>query len=112
MVLELPFLETKLYRPKWSTDLVSRQRLVNRIDPQRKLTLVSAPAGFGKTTLLAEWVAAIPARPVAWVSLDRSDNDPAVFWTYLITALHNIQPGLGDRSRYCDRPSPLPWSRS
>jgi len=77
---------------------VSRPRLINRIYPKRKLTLVCAPAGFGKTTLLAEWVAAVPTRPVAWVSLDQSDNDPAVFWTYLITALHKIQPSLGERS--------------
>jgi LuxR family maltose regulon positive regulatory protein len=62
------------------------------------LTLVSAPAGFGKTTLLAEWVAAVPTRPVAWVSLDQSDNDPAIFWSYLITALQHIQSGLGERS--------------
>ncbi|MGB3493435.1 MAG: LuxR C-terminal-related transcriptional regulator [Elainellaceae cyanobacterium] len=95
---ELPLLETKLYLPKWSADRVSRPRLIDRIDPQRTLTLVSAPAGFGKTTLLAEWVAAAPARPVAWVSLDSGDNDPAVFWTYLIAALQNIQAGLGGRS--------------
>ena len=95
---ELPFLETKLYLPKWSAELVSRPRLLEHINPKRKLTLVSAPAGFGKTTLLAEWVAAVPTRPIAWVSLDQSDNDPAVYWTYLITALHKIQPSLGERS--------------
>jgi len=95
---ELPLLETKLYHPKWSADLISRPRLIDRIQPNHKLTLVSAPAGFGKTTLLAEWVAAVPTRPVAWVSLDQSDNDPAVFWTYLITALRNIQPAVGERS--------------
>ncbi|MEM8808259.1 MAG: LuxR C-terminal-related transcriptional regulator [Cyanobacteria bacterium P01_G01_bin.38] len=95
---ELPFLETKLYLPQWSADRISRPRLIDRIHPQRKLTLVSAPAGFGKTTLLAEWVAAVPTRPIAWVSLDQSDNDPAFFWTYLITALHKIQPRLGERS--------------
>ncbi|MBE7384639.1 MAG: helix-turn-helix transcriptional regulator [Leptolyngbya sp. SIO1E4] len=95
---ELPLLETKLYLPKWSADRVSRPRLIDRIHPQRTLTLVSAPAGFGKTTLLAEWVAAVPTRPVAWVSLDQSDNDPAFFWTYLITALQKIQPSLGERS--------------
>ena len=95
---ELPLLETKLYLPTWSADRVSRPRLIDRIHPQRKLTLVSAPAGFGKTTLLAEWIAAVPTRPVAWVSLDQSDNDPAVFWIYLIAALQNIQPDLGERS--------------
>ncbi|MGJ3246193.1 MAG: LuxR C-terminal-related transcriptional regulator [Elainellaceae cyanobacterium] len=95
---ELPLLETKLYLPQWFADRVSRPRLIDRIHPQRKLTLISASAGFGKTTLLAEWVAAVPTRPVAWVSLDPSDNDPAVFWTYLITALQKIQPDLGERS--------------
>ncbi|MEO0407435.1 MAG: LuxR C-terminal-related transcriptional regulator [Cyanobacteria bacterium P01_A01_bin.135] len=98
MTANLPLLETKLYLPKWSAGLVSRQRLIDRVPLQRKLTLISAPAGFGKTTLLAEWVAASPMRSVAWVSLDQSDNDPAVFWTYLITALQNIQPDLGVRS--------------
>ena len=95
---ELPLLETKLYLPQWSADRVSRPRLIDRIDSQRKLTLVSAPAGFGKTTLLAEWIAAGPTRPVAWVSLDPSDNDPTIFWTYLIAALQTIQPGLGEQS--------------
>ena len=98
MIAGIPLLETKLYLPQWSADRVSRPRLIDCIHPKRKLTLVSAPAGFGKTTLLAEWVAAVPTRPVAWVSLDQSDNDPAVFWSYLITALQKIQPGLGERS--------------
>ncbi|MEL6901773.1 MAG: helix-turn-helix transcriptional regulator, partial [Cyanobacteria bacterium J06606_4] len=98
IALELPLLETKLYRPKWSTERVSRPRLIERLQPQRKLTLVSAPAGFGKTTLLAEWIAAIPTQVIAWVSLDRSDNTPSTFWTYLITALQNGCPGLGVRS--------------
>lgn len=94
-----PLLETKLYLPKWSTDLVARPRLIDRIHPKRKLTLVSAPAGFGKTTLLAEWVAAVPTRPIAWVSLDQSDNDPAVYWIYLIAALYKVQPSLGFKGR-------------
>ena len=65
---------------------------------ERKLTLVSAPAGFGKTTVLAEWLAATPAgeRPAAWVSLDRSDNDPALFWVYFIAALQKVQSGVGE----------------
>jgi len=55
----------------------------------RKLTLVSAPAGFGKTTLLAEWLAANPdnTHTATWVSLDEIDNNPTLFWTYVITAL-------------------------
>lgn len=77
-----PLLETKLYVPKWRTGLVRRARLIERLHQgtERKLTLVSAPAGFGKTTLLAEWLAAAPAAEwrAAWVSLDQSDNDPAL----------------------------------
>jgi LuxR family maltose regulon positive regulatory protein len=89
--------------------LVSRPRLLDRITLQRKLTLISAPAGFGKTTLLAEWIAAVPHRPVAWVSLDLNDNDPAVFWTYLVTALQMMQPGLGARSlQLLQTPQPPP----
>jgi LuxR family maltose regulon positive regulatory protein len=79
---------------------VSRARLIGRLDRaiERKLTLVSAPAGFGKTTLLAEWLAAARAseRPSAWVSLDQGDNDPALFWAYFIAALQKVQPGVGE----------------
>ena len=59
--------------------------------------LVSAPAGFGKTTLLTEWLAAAPAdrRSVAWLSIDQRDNDPALFWTYLVTALQRAAPDVG-----------------
>ena len=109
MIAGIPLLETKLYLPQWSADRVSRPRLIDCIHPKRKLTLVSAPAGFGKTTLLAEWVAAVPTRPVAWVSLDQSDNDPAVFWNYLLTALQKNQPGLGVRSQaLLQSPQPPP----
>jgi LuxR family maltose regulon positive regulatory protein len=63
--------------------------------------LVSAPAGFGKTTLLAEWLAAGPAAPAderlaAWLSLDQGDNDPASFWTYVIAALRTVASGVGE----------------
>ena len=95
-----PLLETKLYTPKWRPGLVSRPRLIERLDQgtERKLTLVSAPAGFGKTTLLAEWVAGTAAsdRPAAWVSLDQSDNDPALFWAYFVAALQTVQSGVGE----------------
>ena len=109
MIAGIPLLETKLYLPKWSVGLISRPRLLERINPTGKLTLVSAPAGFGKTTLLAEWVAAVPTRPVAWVSLDQGDNDPAIFWSYLIAALQKNQPGLGVRSHsLLQSPQPPP----
>jgi LuxR family transcriptional regulator, maltose regulon positive regulatory protein len=91
-------LETKLHVPRRRRGLVARPRLAERLDrgAEAKLTLVSAPAGFGKTTLLAECLAAAPARErcVAWLSLDPSDNRPAVFWTYLLAALQTVAPEL------------------
>src|SRR3712207_2449170 len=64
----------------------------------RKLTLISAPAGFGKTTLLSAWLSDPSAvgRPVAWLSLDSADNDPARFWRYVVTALARLQSGVGE----------------
>ncbi len=90
-----PLLETKLYVPAPQRGLVARPRLAERLNhgTELKLTLVSAPAGFGKTTLLAEWLA--DKRSVAWLSLDPSDNDPTAFWGYLIAALQTVVPGLG-----------------
>ncbi|MBG6215111.1 LuxR family maltose regulon positive regulatory protein [Cryobacterium sp. CAN_C3] len=82
-----PLLETKLYLPQRRHGLVERTRLNERLAGEATLLLVSAPAGFGKTTLLTEWLAADP-RPVAWVTLDASDNDPVVFWSYLVAALN------------------------
>ncbi|UCC65140.1 MAG: LuxR family transcriptional regulator, partial [Anaerolineae bacterium] len=86
-----PLLKTKLYIPPIRPELVSRPRLIERLNAGlgRKLTLVSASAGFGKTTLLSEWVGAC-GRPVAWVSLDEGDNDPIRFWAYFIAALGTI----------------------
>jgi len=92
----VPLLTTKLHIPPGRPELVPRPRLVERLHAglHRKLTLISAPAGFGKTTLLSE-CAARWGRPVAWLSLDRSDNDPARFLTYLVVALQSIEPGFG-----------------
>ena len=92
-----PLLETKLYVPKLRPDLVARPRLSDRLrrGAESKLTLISAPAGFGKTTLLTEWLASTPERAVAWLSLDQKDSRPATFWTYLITALQTVVPGVG-----------------
>jgi LuxR family transcriptional regulator, maltose regulon positive regulatory protein len=61
----------------------------------RKLTLISASAGFGKTTLVSEWIADC-ARPVAWLSLDERDNDPVRFISYLVSALQTIKEGIGE----------------
>ena len=93
-----PLIATKLYVPKLRDDLVARPRLLERLRrADSRLTLVSAPAGFGKTTLLAEWLDTTPGddRAVAWVSLDPSDNEPARFWTYVLTALHGAVRTVG-----------------
>ena len=94
-----PLLETKLHVPRLRRGLVTRPRLSDRLSrgAESALTLVSAPAGFGKTTLLTEWLAAAPAdgRSAAWLSLDQRDNDPALFWTYLVAALQTAADGVG-----------------
>src|SRR5262245_1044813 len=94
-----PLVETKLYMPRLRRDLVARPRLRDRLSrgAQSRLTVVSAPAGFGKTTVLIDWLSAAPAeeQAVAWLSLDEGDSDPALFWTYLITALQTAAPGVG-----------------
>jgi LuxR family maltose regulon positive regulatory protein len=91
-----PLLATKLYIPPVRPDCVPRPHLIERLNKglHRKLTLLSAPAGFGKSTLLGEW-AQQSASPVAWVSLDTGDSDPARFWAYLIAALQTIHEGVG-----------------
>ena len=91
-----PLLATKLYVPSPRPELVQRPRLNERLNAglRRKLTLISAPAGFGKTTLAADWVAGC-GRPVAWLSLDERDNDPTRFLAYLIAALQTITPAIG-----------------
>ena len=96
-----PLLETKFHVPRRRRSLVTRSRLIERlIGADSALTLVSAPAGFGKTTLLTDWLADAPADgpAVAWLSLDQRDNDAALFWTYVIAALQTATPGLGERA--------------
>ena len=89
--MSTPILATKLYLPPPRPNVVLRPRLINRLNEglHRKLTLISAPAGFGKTTLASEWVAG-DKRPAAWLSLDKGDNDPIRFLTYLIAALQTL----------------------
>jgi LuxR family maltose regulon positive regulatory protein len=88
-----PLLTTKLYIPPPRPSLVARPRLLEQLNGGlhlgRKLTLVSAPAGFGKSTLLSAWVARCE-RPVAWISLDKGDNEPQRFLAYLVAALQTI----------------------
>jgi LuxR family transcriptional regulator, maltose regulon positive regulatory protein len=94
-----PLLRTKLHVPQVRRGLVARPRLSERLShaSQPRLTLVSAPPGFGKTTLLAAWLAAEASaeRPVAWVSLEESEREPGSFWTYVVTALDAAAPGVG-----------------
>jgi LuxR family maltose regulon positive regulatory protein len=91
-----PLLSTKLYIPPPRPDLVARPRLIERLEAgtRGKLTLISAPAGYGKSTLVSEWVAR-SKMPTAWLSLDASDNNNPRFFSYLIAALQQINPDIG-----------------
>jgi LuxR family maltose regulon positive regulatory protein len=92
-----PILATKFYIPPPRPKAVLRPRLVERLNEglHLKLTLISAPAGFGKTTLLSEWVASCE-RATAWLSLDEGDNDLARFLVYLVAALQTVEEGIGE----------------
>src|SRR5665647_2965610 len=93
-----PILTPKLYIPPPRSKIVLRARLIERLNEglsaSRKLTLISAPAGFGKTTLVSEWIAGC-GLPVAWLSLDEGDNAPASFLAYLVAALQTIAANIG-----------------
>jgi ATP/maltotriose-dependent transcriptional regulator MalT len=88
---------TKLVAPAPRAGLLPRAGLQSLLEAslQAKLCLVDAPAGFGKTTLLAQWQAVAGGGRVAWVSLEESDNDPIRFWSYLVTALRTVEPQVG-----------------
>jgi LuxR family maltose regulon positive regulatory protein len=92
-------LETKLKRPPVRAESVARGELVELLGAgtARPLTVVTAPPGFGKTTLLAAWSAAEAGR-VAWLSLDEDDNDPARFFVYAVAALRSVEPAIGARA--------------
>lgn len=91
-------LATKFHKPPLLANLVSRQRLLHRLDDGlrqgSRLTLISAPAGYGKTTLIGEWILE-SGLSAAWLSLDEGDNDQARFLNYLVSALRAIEPGIG-----------------
>jgi LuxR family maltose regulon positive regulatory protein len=115
--MDTPLLQTKLYIPRTRPDpgtrlrtsLVPRPRLMERLDAglPGRLTLISAPAGFGKTTLVSSWLEHVNL-PAAWLSLDEDDNDFTRFLTYLIAALQTIQPEVGTEVLALLRSSPLP----
>ena len=94
-----PLLATKLYMPRTRTQLVARPRLLARLEAglAAPLTLIAAPAGFGKTTLVAEWLNRPSPTPrhISWLALDAGDADPIHFLRYLITALQKLEPTIG-----------------
>lgn len=94
--MSTPILATKLYIPPTRPEIVYRSHLTERLNTglQHTLTLVSAPAGFGKTTLVSAWLGEC-AQPAAWVSLDAGDNDHIRFLTYFVTAMQTIAPQFG-----------------
>ncbi|HVK40080.1 MAG TPA: LuxR C-terminal-related transcriptional regulator [Candidatus Kapabacteria bacterium] len=107
----IPLLSTKLHPARTRSFLLPRLRLTEKLDEglHCKLTIIAAPAGYGKTTLLSEW-ARRRNRAAAWLSLDALDNDPVTFWAYFIGALQILQPGLGAASLdalYSDAQPPI-----
>src|SRR6266700_6793057 len=95
--MSTPILATKLYIPRLRPNVVLRHRLIERLNEglSCKLTLISAPAGFGKTTLVSEWLAGCKLS-AAWLALDEGDNDLACFLTYLVAALQTIAANMGE----------------
>ena len=116
----MPVLGTKVHVPRPRPRLVARPRLTERLDATvgsgTRLVLVSAPAGFGKTTLLTQWLdrlgagdggspGAEPALRVAWLSLDPGDSDPRRFLTHLVAAVRAAVPSWPDSSLGCPKPN-------
>ncbi len=94
-----PFLATKLFIPPVTPGLVARPRLLQKLSGafSTRLVLVSAPAGFGKTTVISEWIhSSRPPMPTAWLSLEDAENDPVRFWDYFTAALRTIHPSVGE----------------
>jgi LuxR family maltose regulon positive regulatory protein len=91
-------LATKLYQPSLPPKRVQRPLLIQRLnrglESGRPITLVSAPAGFGKTTCISEWVNALDS-PASWLSLEPADDDPGAFFTYFVAALQKVDENLG-----------------
>src|SRR5512136_3278531 len=110
--MDVALLTTKLHIPTVRHSLVPRPRLTARLNEcmAHPLTLVSAPAGYGKTTLMSEWRAGVGRSiPAAWLSLDTNDDDPAHFLTCLIGALETIKPGQCEAARVLlQSPQPPP----
>ncbi len=110
-------LASKLHTPRLPAPQVERVRLLDLLETHlsNKLTLLQAPAGFGKTTLAAQWITRLRARHplpwVAWISLDAGDNDPLRFWRYIIAACQMQHPSLGkDAFTLLSSPTPFPFT--
>jgi LuxR family maltose regulon positive regulatory protein len=112
-VLKPGLLATKLHRPSTPPKRVQRPHLIQRLDAGlesgRQITLVSAPAGFGKTTCISDWVDTLDC-PVTWLSLDPADDDPGRFFTYLVAALQKVDANLGQEIEGVLRSGQLPPS--
>ena len=95
--MSIPILATKLYIPPLRPKIVLRPRLTERLNEglHRKMTLIAAPPGYGKTTMLSEWIPQ-SERCVTWVSLDEGDNDPRRFLAYFVAALQTVLPNVGE----------------
>ena len=112
VLMSLPLLATKLFAPRVHHNLVPRSHLVELLNAGLKcpLTLVSTPAGYGKTTLVSTWLSEVNI-PSAWLLLDESDNDPSHFFQYFITALQSVIPTIGvDLLNMLQGMQPVPFS--
>ena len=109
--MNIPILKTKIHCPSPPSKLVRRpllmQKLNEGLESGKEITLVSAPAGFGKTTCISEWIQSLDL-PVAWLSLDPSDDDPGRFLLYLIVALQTIDPTIGQQIETVIRAGQMP----
>ncbi|HEY9418485.1 MAG TPA: helix-turn-helix transcriptional regulator, partial [Pseudonocardia sp.] len=104
-------LATKLRIPRLRPGWVGRQRLIERLRTGSgcELILVCGPAGFGKSSMLADWVRGPHSRPTGWLSLDEDDNDPVRFWRHVSAALNSVRPGVADRASALVAGAPSQW---
>src|SRR5437588_6581266 len=107
--MSTPILATKLFIPRPRPTVVPRPRLIERLNEglHRNLSLIAAPAGFGKTTLVSEWVAGC-GQSTAWLSLDDGDNDLARFLIHVVAAVQTIAPDIGAEVVGALQSTPLP----
>jgi len=104
-----PILKTKLHRPPISADIIPRVRLIEQLEEgrQRTMTLISAPAGYGKSIVASQWLEACGC-PGAWLSLEESDNDLRVFLTYLLAAIEKVFPTVNLKTQSLVHAAELP----